>query len=163
MSAKSQRVPGAMTIGVDMRRSKPLITFFWLFIALFATAAAAANMTTIMPDFDYEKTFSMAKPVVAIRAAFSESRDNCYHEPLAKLFVGPEAMKEERQKHLTGYPNGFGRQQVNAVVARHMLIDRFLHEAIFSSSPHRPRQVGILGAGFDTRAHSLGHLLAGGH
>lgn len=105
--------------------------------------------------------FSLAKPVVATRALLSESPNNAYHEPLAKFFAGEEAMDEAVRKisFMTG-GNTFspGRNEIYTVVARHMIIDKFVHDAV-SGDPHGPNQVVILGAGFDSRANRFAEHL----
>jgi len=97
--------------------------------------------------------FSNAKSVAAECAVFLERRDNAYSKPLAKLFAGREAMSSRKRRDKRIY----GRNQVSGLVARHMLIDQRLHKAV-TLDPHGPRQVVILGAGFDTRSSRYAYL-----
>lgn len=111
-----------------------------------ATAAAAAAMGE----------FTFAKSVVAARALFSGRSDNPYFEPLAELFAGKERMDAAWEYNVNRFPDRpIRRNEVGTRVSRHMLIDKFLRDAVLSSStaPHGPRQVVILGAGFESRAN----------
>jgi methyltransferase (TIGR00027 family) len=111
--------------------------------------AALCSGTAVKID----STYSFAKSVASNRARFSDSTDNCYHEPFAKWFVGDEAVQQavtrDPVKHYT-------RNQVPTVVRRHMMIDELMCEAI--GRTHGPRQVVILGAGFESRAYRFKHL-----
>ena len=100
--------------------------------------------------------FSFARSVAATRALQSESPLNPYHEPLAVLFAGREALEEKRgQIAAMSGGKSAGRNEVYTVVARAMMVDRMIHEALLSDkvAPHGPQQVVIFGAGFDTRAN----------
>jgi len=104
---------------------------------------------------EWSTEFSLAKPVVATRAVFSERPDNPYWEPLAKFFAGKEHIDEAHSKvALSTGGRPIRRNEVGTVVSRHMLIDKFLSDAT-RQDLHGPRQVVILGAGFDSRANRL--------
>lgn len=98
--------------------------------------------------------FSNAKRVAASRAVVSASPNNGFYDPMAQLFAGPEVIDQigAIEKNITDK-----RNQVSTVVSRTMLIDHYLHKAV-ASDPHGPKQVVILGAGFDTRAYRFAHL-----
>jgi methyltransferase (TIGR00027 family) len=100
-----------------------------------------------------DSTYSFAKSVASNRARGSDRTDTCYNEPLAKLFVGEEAVQQAEKRDPTKH---YARNQVPTVVRRHMLIDELMCEAI--GRTHGPRQVVILGAGFESRAYRFKHL-----
>jgi methyltransferase (TIGR00027 family) len=99
----------------------------------------------------FSSTYTFARKVASTRAHISERTDTCYHEPLAKWFAGEEAMQQS-EKQVSHY----GRNQVTAVVRRHMIIDELMCEAV--GRTHGPRQVVILGAGFESRSYRFKHL-----
>jgi len=112
-------------------------------VAIISVAAGDA-----VPDF------SCATSVAATRALGSNSPGNPYHEPLAALFAGDDAIEKKRQQISARNKDKTAcRNEVSAMVARHMIIDKMLHRAVSLSEPHGPRQVVILGAGFDSRAN----------
>jgi len=90
-------------------------------------------------DDSFDEEFSFARSVVSTRAIFSESAENYYREPLAKLFAGEEAMDQARVRSRFAL---HGRNEVDTVVVRHMLIDQLLYDAV--GQAHGPRQVVIL-------------------
>jgi len=110
-----------------------------------------AERNTAAPSMNNE--FSFAKSVVANRALCSQSIDNSYQEPLAKLFAGEELIDSKRLLRRT-MKIETGRNEVATITSRHMIIDKMIHEAIVTdSSPHGPQQIVIMGAGFDSRAN----------
>jgi methyltransferase (TIGR00027 family) len=102
---------------------------------------------------EVDSTYTFAKSVAATRARFSDRIDNCYHEPLAKRFVGEFAVQQAEKMDPA---KRYARNQVAFVVRRHMIIDELMCEAI--GRTHGPRQVVILGAGFESRAYRFKHL-----
>jgi len=126
---------------------------------------ALVNLTLLynLCQWYYKKELSselsLSRSVVATRSVFSERLDNPYHEPLAKLFAGEEHIEEAHRKiALVTGGKTIQRNEVSTVVSRHMLIDKFLHDATTQNLPG-PRQVVILGAGFDSRANRLSQEL----
>jgi len=115
-------------------------------IATLVVAIISVAADNDVPNFSY------ATSVAATRALESSSPENPYHEPLAALFAGDEALEKKRQQ-MSASNKTACRNEVSTVVARHMIIDKILHRAVSLSEPHGPRQVVILGAGFDSRAN----------
>mmetsp|Transcript_50185 Transcript_50185/g.98204 ORF Transcript_50185/g.98204 Transcript_50185/m.98204 type:complete len:306 (+) Transcript_50185:417-1334(+) len=115
-------------------------------ILIFVLAIISAAAGNDVPNFTF------ATSVAATRALDSSSPAKPYHKPLAALFVGDEALEMKRKQMLASNKT-VSHNQVSSVVARHMIIDKMLHEAVSLSDPHGPRQVVTLGAGFDSRAN----------
>ena len=135
----------------------------WQSLALFLLVALSSNCQSASGARNNrpgEGEFSNAKRVAANRAINSEDPTNCYHEPLAKVLAGDEAIEQVRALlESTGQSTARRRNQVTTVTARQMLINQFLYEAL-TSGPHAPRQVVILGAGLDTRPYQFHHFSA---
>ena len=115
-------------------------------IAILVVAIISVAAGNDVPNFSY------ATSVAATRALESSSPGNPYHEPLAALFAGDEALEKKRLQ-MSASNKTACRNEVSTVVARYMIIDKMLHRAVSLSEPHGPRQVVILGAGFDSRAN----------
>jgi len=110
-----------------------------------------AERNTAAPPMSSEVSF--AKSVVANRALCSQSIENSYQEPLAKLFAGEKLMKTKKRLKRT-MKIDTGRNEVSTITSRHMIIDKIIHDAMITySSPHGPRQIVIMGAGFESRAN----------
>jgi methyltransferase (TIGR00027 family) len=115
---------------------------------LLCAALCSGRESGFMPN-----KYTFARSVASTRALASDRIDTCYHEPLAKWFAGEEAMQQAEKKD---FVKQYARNQVTAVVLRHMIIDELMCEAI--GRTHGPRQVVILGAGFESRSYRFKHL-----
>ena len=107
--------------------------------------------------------------VAAIRAIASEDPSHPYSEPLATILAGKdqiEAVRGLNLKQLKDDDEGEDAspappKEVNAVVLRAMLLDHLLVEECTkdkngrTSATSSSKQIVILGAGMDTRAHRL--------
>jgi methyltransferase (TIGR00027 family) len=107
---------------------------------------------------EIDSTYYFAKSVASTRARASERTDTCYHEPLAKVVGDEEAILQGAilQGARRDPVKLSARNQVGTVVRRHMIIDELMCEAI--GRTHGPRQVVILGAGFESRTYRFQHL-----
>ena len=105
--------------------------------------------------------FTFAAAVASERARISDSEDFAYHEPLAKLFLREKKKKmvttSSQEDETNEFPRPPKRGQVTAVVARHMIIDTIVNK-VSTAQTHGPKQIVILGAGFDTRASRFANL-----
>ena len=100
--------------------------------------------------------FTLSRSIVTARAFQSESQHSPYHEPLAKLFMIESLMDTVKEMH-----GNIERNQVVEPVARHMIIEKMMHDTMIHSNKglNGPKQVIIFGAGFDTRANRFANIL----
>lgn len=98
--------------------------------------------------------FAFARAVCTRRSFISESNHNPYHEPLAKLFINEDVTNMMKQDVMK-------RNQVDALVARHMIVEKMIHDTIHpqNNDLNGPKQIIIFGAGFDTRANRFADIL----
>ena len=98
--------------------------------------------------------FTYARAVVSVRYFIAQNENNAYHEPLAHLFTSDEVLDRLNATH---------RNEVDALVARHMIIDQMIHDSFHfpsknSGTVNHPKQVVIFGAGFDTRSNTYADI-----
>jgi methyltransferase (TIGR00027 family) len=95
-----------------------------------------------------------ALAVAAVRAGESTRPDRLFDDPYAALFLAaaPGALDTDRRAHAQA---GADRSRIESYAGNVVLRTRFFDDYLRSASSDGIRQVVLLGAGLDTRAHRL--------